>query len=268
MDQEQAGAAPDAERRLELVVRHAQRAAVLVLGALAVASLVLTGLSMIGILPWLAVEARFGPLDLPAAGPILQVLFTVFCACLLVFMPANARILRLENSHRRFAVDMRDIARAYGAAHAADRSGAFTLSDEFAAVRERLQHLRTHPDLGHLEPEILELSAQMSFIARDLAQVYSDDSVARARAFLTQRQEEAERYADHLAAARRTCDELKRWLQDVEADERQIKTQIRRLDADLQELLPRIGYAVETADSTVVPMPAKPAQTTPRLGGH
>ncbi|MDJ0629181.1 MAG: DNA repair protein [Rhodobacter sp.] len=264
----EADASAKSRRDLGELVEHGQRAAILVLGALAVASFALTLLAMLGIIPWLEIEARFGPLALPAAGPIVQVLFTLFCACLLVFMPANLRILRLENSHRNFALDMQDIVRAYSAAHATDRSGAFTLSDEFAAVRERLQHLRAHPDLGHLEPEILEISAQMSYIARDLAQVYSDDSVVRARAFLTQRQEEAARYADLLGAARRTCDELKRWLEDVESEERQNHAQLRRLDADLQEILPRIGYALEFPESTVVPMQKKQGTPPPRVTGH
>ena len=57
-------------------------------------------------------------------------------------------------------------------------------------------------------------------------------------------------------------DELRRWLNDIEAEERQIERQIKRLEADLREVLPQLGYAMEADDpreSTVVqlPMPAK-----------
>ena len=44
------------------------------------------------------------------------------------------------------------VARAYRHAHAADRAGVFALSSEFDAMRARLEHLRKHPDLSHLEP--------------------------------------------------------------------------------------------------------------------
>ncbi|SLN11443.1 hypothetical protein ROG8370_00218 [Roseovarius gaetbuli] len=56
------------------------------------------------------------------------------CFCL----PANYRIMALENSHRRISPGMQDVARA----HAADRTGVFQLSSEFDAERERLAYLR------------------------------------------------------------------------------------------------------------------------------
>ena len=65
----------------------------------------------------------------------------------------NDRVMRLENSHRSFRVTMWDVAQAYQAAHAADRDGCFRLKSEFDSVRERLEHLRRHPDLGVLEPD-------------------------------------------------------------------------------------------------------------------
>ena len=51
-----------------------------------------------------------------------------------------------------------------------------------------------HPDLGALEPEILELAAQMSRISQDLAETYSDEKVDRARTFLQQRQQEIDTF--------------------------------------------------------------------------
>lgn len=56
---------------------------------------------------------------------------------------------------------------------------------------------------------------------QERARAYSDAKVARARSFLARPQDEAESFRDRLAAARYTCGERKRWLQDVEADERQ-----------------------------------------------
>ena len=65
---------------------------------------------------------------------------------------------------------MRDVAQAYQAAHAADRDGVFNLPSEFDSVRERIEHLQRHPDLGRLEPEILEMAAQIGRKSRKLAE--------------------------------------------------------------------------------------------------
>ena len=49
-----------------------------------------------------------------------------------------------------------------------------------------------------------------------------------------------------------------RSLTDIEAEERQAETQIKRLEADLREILPQIGYAMEaeeSRDATVVQLP-------------
>jgi hypothetical protein len=156
----------------------------------------------IGLLPWLEFEAGFGGVTYHNAGQIAQVALTVLAVLLCFFLPANARIMALETSHRRFNIGMRDVARAYHAAHAADRAGLFQLSSEFDAVRERLAYLREHPDLGGLEPDLLEVAAQMSHISRELAEVYSDEKVARARQFLHQRQQEVEAFNARLDQAK------------------------------------------------------------------
>jgi len=70
------------------------------------------------------------------------------------------------------------------------------MSSEFDAVRERLAYLRDHPDLDSLEPQVLELAAQMSHQSRELSDIYNDEKVTRAKTFLKQRQEEAERQQD------------------------------------------------------------------------
>ena len=211
-----------------------------------------------GWLPWPQVALFFGGQAVPQAAMWLQLGLTALMLMLLFFLPANLRMARLERSHRSFAMGMEDVARAYRHAHAADRAGVFALSSEFDAMRTRLEHLRKHPDLSHLEPELLQLAAQMSHETRELARTYSDERVARARTFLEQRQQEVQALTERLTLARRTCDELRRWLTDIEADERQAQVQLRRLEADLKEILPGLGYDFdheEIRDANVVALP-------------
>lgn len=239
----------------------------LALGLIVIAALTalfLTVSAAFGYLPWLQVSARFGDFALPQAGMGLQIFVTVLLAALCFYLPANARILRLERSHRDFHVRMDDVARAYHESHAADRAGVFGLSAEFDSVRDRIRHLREHPDLGALEPEILELAAQMSHEARDLAKVYSTEKVTRARAFLTQRQQELDTFKDNLVMARQTCDELRRWSQEMRVEEQVVEAQMDRLEADLAELLPALGYemqppdpATQQTEDNVVPLGSK-----------
>ena len=220
-------------------LRRIAEAAVVVLAIVLLAATLAAGL---GLIPWPDLALRYGGQEVAFAGVAAQIGVTVLALMLVVFLPATQRMTRLERSHRSFAVGMEDVTRAYRIAHAADRTGVFALSGEFDSMRARFDHLRQHPDLRALEPELLELAARMSFLSRDLSRVYSDDKVARARGFLTQRQEDIALTQDRIAAARRTCDELRRWLTDVEAEERAAQTQIRRLDADLTEILPLLGY--------------------------
>jgi hypothetical protein len=215
-------------------------------------------LAAFGVIPWPQIALFFGGQALAQAGMWLQLGLTGLMLLLLSYLPANLRIARLERSHRSFAIGMQDVARAYAHAHAADRKGVFGLSSEFEGMKARMQHLRQHPDLRDLEPELLQLAAQMSFETRELAQTYSDDKVARAKDFLRQRQHEVQALSDRLAAARTTCDELRRWLLDVEAEERAAQTQIKRLEADLREILPTLGYDFdleEHRDQNVVQLP-------------
>ena len=209
----------------------------------------------LGALPWPDIALGYGGHPIADAGMWVQLVVTGLAVALTFYLPANSRMARLERSHRSFTVGMQDVAQAYATAHTADRAGAFALSGEFDAMRTRLEHLRHHPDLAHLEPELLQLAAQMSHETRDLARTYSDDKVNRAKIFLKQRQEEAQALTDRLSAARRTCDDLRRWLHDIEAEERTAQTQIRRLEADLKEILPTLGYDFdhsEPQDANVV----------------
>lgn len=249
---------PSPKNSLRRILRIAQSLAHGLLVLLTLAAVAVTLLAAAGHLPWLHLPLRFGETDLAQSGIWAQVALTALLCLLCLFLPANARMARLERSHRSFAMGLEDVAHAYRLAHAADRAGVFALSGEFESMRARLAHLRNHPDLGQLEPELLQLAAQMSFQTRDLARTYSDDRVARARAFLQQRQEEVTALTDRITLARQTVDELRRWLTDIEAEERQAEQQIKRLEADLREILPQLGYAMEaeeTRDATVVQLP-------------
>ena len=201
-----------------------------------------------GLLPWPDLALSYGGRTVPEAGKWAQLALAALMLALVFYLPAHQRVARLERSHRSFATGMEDVTRAYRIAHAADRSGVFALSSEFEAMRARFDHLRQHPDLAALEPELLHLAAEMSFVARDLARTYSDEKVACARIFLQQRQHEAHDLTDRLGAAHRTCDELRRWLADIEAVERANNQQIRRLEADLKEILPTLGYDFDLED--------------------
>ncbi len=233
-----------------------QHLSFLTLIAVSAAVFTLTVLAGFEVLPWVEFELGFGDSTLPQAGMIAQIAVTGFLIGLCFFLPSHRRIMSLERSHRRFEISMEDIARAYHVSHAQDRAENFVLSEEFSAMKERIQHLRDHPDLGHLEPEILEVAAQMSHQSRDLAKVYSDKKLRRARAFLQQRQEEVDQQVELIAMAKSTCDELKRWQQDIAADEREVNRQLARLESDLLDILPSIGFDLAFEDENVVQLPA------------
>ena len=170
-----------------------------------------------------------------------QIAVSVLMVCLVFFLPSSFRVMRLETSHRQFMIRMEDVARAYAVAHSADRAGIFHAQSEFDAVRERLAHLRDHPDLQGLEPEVLEVAAQMSRISEDLARTYSDDRVARARAFLTQRQQEIALFEERLDAAKVVHGEIRHWLHRVETDEAVARSQLERLKTEIIEIFPEFA---------------------------
>lgn len=236
-----------------------QVASMALIGGLAAAAALATFGAAVGLLPWLSFGVSFGEASFEAAGVVTQVAVTLILLSLTLFLPSAWRVTRLEASHRRFAVGMEDVARAYHAAHADDRRGVFRMRSEFDAVRERLSHLREHPDLDGFEPDVLEVAAQMSVQSRRLAEVYSEEKVARARRFLEQRQEEVERSRELIAKAHHSARELKRWTESVELDESVVQSQRDRLEAELQEILPRIGITGEDRDN-VLQMPATAAE--------
>ncbi|MXQ07724.1 DNA repair protein [Alphaproteobacteria bacterium GH1-50] len=206
-------------------------------------------LSTAGILPGLTATLTLSDGTALAAGPALHGAAALVALLLVAYMPANWRMRALETSHRSFRMGQDDVIRAYRAAHAADRAGAFKLGSEYDAVRERMEHLANHPDLGHLEPGILELAAQMSQTSQDLARKYSDETVARARAFLTERQTEAERMQERIETALAASRDIRRWHDRVALDEDVAQSRLNVLIAELDEVLPEIGLA-PTAPAT------------------
>jgi len=206
----------------------------------ALAATASTALAAAGVLPWLTLEAGAGGAAWPGAGVAAQLGLTGLLVALCFFLPSNGRILALETSHRKFEMQMQDVARAYHAAHAADRAGTFRLSSEFDAVKERLAWLRGHPDLERLEPGVLELAAQMSHVSRELAETYSDEAVTRARDFLVQRQHEIDRFESRIEEATLIVNDLRRWQEAVELDEAGAQARLDRLRETLGEVLPEI----------------------------
>ena len=246
--------------RLQDMLQNALSAIVV---AFCLASILLFLASLIGLMPWISLPLRLGETALPHAGIWLETGLAVLGLILALSLPAQRRVLALECSHRNFRLGTEDVAAAYRAVHAADRRGVFALSGEFDAMRERMEWMKAHPDLGHLEPELLELAAQMSLQSRDLAQIYSDARVTRARDFLKARQHEIAIAQDRLRLARATCDELRAWLTDVEAEERKLAEEFKLLERDLKAVLPELGYELEDPASAVpdnVVTLAKPAK--------
>lgn len=139
-----------------------------VLGLLAAGLVIASLLAGFGIIPWPQIALFFGGQAVPQAGMWLQLGLTALILMLLVFLPGNIRITRLERSHRKFSLSMKDVARAYRQVHAAERAGVFGLLSEFDTMRARMDMMRKHPDLQHLEPELLQVAAQISLEARDL----------------------------------------------------------------------------------------------------
>ncbi|MEP4195757.1 MAG: DNA repair protein [Aliishimia sp.] len=238
-----------------------QRAALIVFACAALALLVATILAAFGQMQWLGLDFSWNGTHVPQAGMYAQIGLTVLAVSLCFFLPTNRRIMVLENSHRQFAIGMQDIARAYAAVHAADRNGTFQMSSEFDAVRERLAYLRDHPDLSSLEPALLEVAAQMSHVSKELAEVYSDDTVTRARDFLRQRQQEVEQFNTRIDHAKSVSTELKHWLHEVELEESVAAAQLDRLRSELREVLPELGLeTIVRTDNTVVELPPKAAE--------
>lgn len=214
-----------------------------------------------GLVPWLTLPLTFGTATYADAGMWIQIGVASLALSLMFFLPGNARIMALETSHRSFHMGMRDVAKAYAAAHRADRDGVFTLSSEFDSVRERIAFLRDHPDLGDLEPSVLEVAAQMSHVSRELATTYSDSNIQRARDFLMARQQEIADFNTRLDEAKAVAAEIGQWHRQVELDEDVAEAQLVRLCEELELVLPEI--LPDAAQETPAPAPQPYVLTTP-----
>ena len=227
-----------------------QRLMFAIVATLGLAALAYTVASATGFAPWLEMTATFGGIAYPQAGVVVQIAVTVVLVGLCFFLPANARIMALETSHRRFQIGMEDVARAYRLSHASDRDGVFKLKSEFDSIRERMAYLKDHPDLAELEPSVLEIASQMSHVSKDLAETYSDASVNRARDFLIQRQQEIEDFNERLDQAKATAAQMRVWMDKVELEEQVAQAQLNRLNEELAEILPELR---STDDAPVIP---------------
>lgn len=243
-----------------------QRLAVALFAIAAVAITVSTVMAALGLWAWVELPISYAGEPVEKAGMYAQIGLTFLAVGLCFFLPTNHRVMQLETSHRQFSMNMDDVTRAYGAVHAADRGEVFQMSSEFDSVRERLAYLRDHPDLSTLEPALLEVAAQMSHISRELATVYADEKIERARNFLKERQEEVNLFNSRLDQAKGITTEMKHWLHEVELEESVAAAQLDRLRAEMREIMPELGIdrmvtAADMArDSRVVELPPKAAE--------
>ena len=181
-------------------------------------------LAAFGVIAWPDLPLMWNGAPVEGAGMWAMIGLAAFFVARCAFLPMSHRVMSLESAHRDFR-----------------------LSHEFDAVRERLAFLRDHPDLGRLEPDILEAAAQMSQMSRELADTYSEEKVERARTFLKQRQEEIEQFNDRLETAKAVTRDLRHWLEAVELDESVARSQLDRLRAELDDILPELNIGLNAA---------------------
>ena len=218
------------------LIHAGQWVAMGLIGGAAVSGTLTCILAFAGVLPWLHMNVTIGGAEVAWFGQAVQIGVTVFLLLLTTFLPSAGRVLALENSHRRFNIDMDDVTRAYRAAHAADRSGAFKMQREFDAVRERFLHLKDDPDLGQIDAELLTIAAQMSEQSRGLAENFAEDRVARVKESLLQRKADAETLQMRIQSAYADTRELRRLMEEVDIEESTVAAQIDRLRDVLAEL--------------------------------
>lgn len=241
--------------RASIIVYLVQQIAtgLILLAALAAAGATVAG--AFGWLPFLTLPLQFGDTVVPDGGMLIQAGLVVILLAMVASLPAARRVIALERSHRDFSICMSDVADAYRACHAADREGIFTLASEFDAVKERILYLRRHPELGHLEPDVLEAAAEMSQASHELAEIYSDDNVARARGFLQHRQEEIDLFAQRIEQARALAEDLRRHHASVKSEEDAMEGELARLERDYADILRDLGFT--RRGGNVVTIPAK-----------
>ncbi len=218
------------------IVNFGQLAAMGILGGAALLGAVTSGLAFAGLLPWPQLSIQYAGEIVPWAGMALQLGLTALLVMVALFLPSTRRVMKLEMSHREFRVNMDDVTHAYRAAHMADRAETFQMRREFDAVRERYQFLKEHPSLAEMDADLLTIAAQMSEQSRELAEVYSDEKVARAKESLVQRQADAQNLDERIQQAFADARELKRLMDDVDIEESSVASQLDRLRKEVADL--------------------------------
>ncbi|MCT4559346.1 MAG: DNA repair protein [Pelagimonas sp.] len=252
----------DTTTLVQLIAGRVSFALVLTLGA----GLGLYTLACVaGLAPWLSLTMISNDTVFDAGKPVqLGVLgLSLILAC---GLPSQARLMALETSHRRFQVGMDDVTRAYALAHAADRADTFALKGEFDAIRERILFMRDHPDLSDLQPEVLELAAQMSHVSSELAETYSDTKVSEARAFIKARKTEVERLGARIQEVKTILSEIRHWNSQVDMEEALVRSKLDSLQDELETLLPSLSPAQAPAQPLIQNI-AKPAPDAPAAPG-
>jgi len=92
----------------------------------------------------------------------------------------------------------------------------------------------------------------MSHISGEMAAIYSDQKVERARNVLKERQHEIAQFNERLEEAKHVSTELKGWLGQVELEESVARSQLDRLIDDLADVLPALGLEVVSDTSSDV----------------
>jgi len=132
--------------------------------------------------------------------------------------------------------------------------------------QHRFAFLREHPELDSLEPQILELAAQMSLESRNLAETFSVAKVERARSFLKQRQKEIVGFEQSLERARASCFELTALAEKIEDDDIRLGQKRREVEEKLRTTLVELGFElryrpINAADTPDIPKPTKVVDT-------
>ena len=84
-----------------------------------------------GLSPWPVLLLQVANGGMINVAPVVIGSLFGLSTLLLAYMPANWRVLALENSHRSFRMRMEDVTRAYWVAHQGDREGTFETASEF-----------------------------------------------------------------------------------------------------------------------------------------
>ena len=210
-----------------------QTAAILVMAAMAFIASLATILAVFGILPWIEFSAQVGGATLPWAGAALQIGLTGILIALLGLAPMALRVSRLEATHRAFNLDIHDIARAYRAAHEADRAEMFNMASQHDAVLERMDYLNSLPRLEKIDEDLLRVASQMSAQSSDLAANFSDERLRRTRAALKQRLADARILQDRVQSAFATMREIRRLTSETDFEEAAAAAQLERLQQEM-----------------------------------